>query len=318
MGIRKPKIVVIGGGTGLPVLLEGLKRYPIELTALVTVADDGGSSGEIRKKFNVPAPGDIRNVIIAMAESDPELGHLFQYRFQDVEELSGHSLGNLLLASLTEVKGSFFAAVKELSQIFNVKGKVYPMTDESISLVAEMSDGTIVNGESNIPLAKKKIKQIYLGPETPQPIPEVIEAIVEADYIIIAPGSLYTSIIPNLILPEINQACQQTDAHFIYVCNIMTQDGETTNYYASDHIHALHSHMNDNIISSIIVNNGKISQKTLRNYRRENAKVVQNDYDQLKAQGLTIIADDIVDDSTGTVRHNTGKVAKLIYQLIRS
>lgn len=316
MSKSKPKVVVIGGGTGLPVLLKGLKNYPMHLTALVTVADDGGSTGGIRKKFSIPAPGDIRNVIIALSEANPQLLDLFQYRFKTSNGLSGHSLGNLLLAALTEVKGSFFEGIKELSEVFQVKGKIYPMTNESISLQAEMEDGTIINGESKIPLANKKINRVFLGPKAPKPIPEVIDAIVQANYIIISPGSLYTSILPNLIMPQIKDAFLQTKAHTLYVCNIMTQAGETTKYTASDHVQAIHDHVGARIVHSILVNNGPIHKEIIKSYRREKAEPVYNDYSRLEKLGLNIIAENIVDESYGIVRHNTDKVAYAIDQLV--
>lgn len=316
MGYEKKKVVVIGGGTGLPVLLKGLKKYPIDLTALVTVADDGGSTGVLREKYNIPAPGDIRNVITALSEADEEMLKLFQHRFQTSNELSGHALGNIVLAVLTEVKDGFYEAIQELSKVLEVKGKIYPVTNESISLITEMEDGTIINGESNIPLAKKKIKRLFLGPEVVTPIPEVIDAIIEADFIVISPGSLYTSIMPNLIIPEINQAFKRSKAHFIYVCNIMTQDGETTDYRASDHVKAIHDHIGEKILDTIIVNNGKIDDKIKACYERENARQVENDLEQLKALGLKIIEEDIVDVSLGAIRHNTFKVSQIIFQLM--
>jgi len=316
MGDNKAKLVVIGGGTGLPVLLQGLKDYPIDLTALVTVADDGGSSGGIRKQFNIPAPGDIRNVITALSEADDQLLELFQHRFQTSNGLSGHSIGNLLLAVLAELMGSFSAGIQEITEVFQVKGKVYPMTNESISLMAEMEDGSIVQGESNIPLAKKKIKRIYLAPGEVVPVPEVIDAILEADYIVISPGSLYTSIIPNLIVPEINEAFKQSQAHFIYVCNMMTQEGETSNYKVSDHVRAINNHIGRNLIQSIIVNNGLIKEEIIKNYHKENAQVVENDKEELKKMKLHVIEEDIVSYLEGTVRHNTYKIADLIFQLM--
>lgn len=311
-----PKVVVIGGGTGLPVLLKGLKNYPIHLTALVTVADDGGSSGRIRKQFNIPAPGDVRNVITALSEADEELLQLLQHRFNTGNGLSGHSVGNILLAALTELKGSFSEGIKELSEVFRVKGKIYPMTNESISLIAEMEDGSIINGESNIPLAKKKINHIYLGPGKVVAIPEVIESIEEADFIVISPGSLYTSIMPNLIIPQINDAFKRSKAHFIYVCNIMTQEGETSNYKASDHIRAINKHVGKNLIRSIIVNNGPIKEEVIRNYDKENSTIVISDLEELAKLNLHVIEDDIVSYSKGMVRHNTYKIAEIIYQLM--
>lgn len=316
MGKSKKKVVVIGGGTGLPVLLEGLKTYPVHLTALVTVADDGGSSGDLRKLFNIPAPGDIRNVITALSEADQEFIELLQYRFRRSNDLLDHSIGNFLLAVLTEIKGSFSEGIRELSKVFQVKGDIYPMTDESISLIAEMEDGSFINGESNIPLARKKINRLRLGPGSVVPVAEVIEAIEDADFIIISPGSLYTSIMPNLIIPQINDAFRRTSAKFIYVCNIMTQEGETTDYKASDHVKAINEHVGQALIEKMIVNNGPVKREIMKKYDQENAKLVINDREELEKLEIKLIEEDIVSYYDGMVRHNTEKIAELIYQLM--
>lgn len=196
---RQPRVVVIGGGTGMPVLLRGLKSLPIHLTALVTVADDGGSTGRLRSEMEIPAPGDIRNVIAALSEAEPMLVELFQHRFAVGNGLSGHSMGNLLLAALTSITGDFYTGIKEISRVLNVKGEIYPISNESMSLHAKMEDGSIISGESNIPLSKKRIKRLFLSPQPVQPLPDAIHAIEKADLIVIAPGSLYTSILPNMI-----------------------------------------------------------------------------------------------------------------------
>lgn len=316
MGTRKPQITVIGGGTGMPVLLRGLKKLPIHLTALVTVADDGGSSGKIRDEFGIPAPGDIRNVIAALSDAEPVLLDLFQHRFTTNNGLSGHSMGNLLLTALTSIMGSFYDGIKEVSRVFNVKGEIYPISDERISLYAKMEDGTFVSGESNIPVAKKKIKQLYLRPDTIHPLPEAIQAIQEADLVVISPGSLYTSIMPNLIIPHIDQAMKQSKGDIVYVCNIMTQEGETTGFSASDHVKAINDHLGYSAIDSIIVHNKSIDQTVLKKYALENARPVVNDTDQLTRLGLNIIAEDIVDYSKSTVRHDTKKISRLIYEMI--
>lgn len=200
---QHPRVVVIGGGTGMPVLLRGLKNLPIHLTALVTVADDGGSTGRIRKDMAIPAPGDIRNVIAALSDAEPILLNLFQHRFQTGNGLSGHSMGNLLLAAMTSVTGDFYTGIKEISRVLNVKGDIYPISNENLTLHARMEDGTIVSGESNIPLANRKIERIFLTPENIKPMPHAVEAIQKADLIVISPGSLYTSIMPNLVIPGI-------------------------------------------------------------------------------------------------------------------
>src|SRR5699024_1020216 len=210
MSKENPRIVVIGGGTGMPVLLRGLKNLPVDLTALVTVADDGGSTGRLRHEMAIPAPGDIRNVIAALSDAEPMLLDLFQHRFTVGNGLSGHSLGNLLLAAMTSITGDFYTGIKEISRVLNVKGKIYPISNENMSLHAVMEDGQIVSGESKIPLVNKKIKRVYLRPEPVHPLPNAVRSIEEADLVVIAPGSLYTSILPSLIIPHIDEAIRQT------------------------------------------------------------------------------------------------------------
>ncbi|WP_047984103.1 gluconeogenesis factor YvcK family protein [Ornithinibacillus californiensis] len=311
-----PRIVVIGGGTGMPVLLRGLKNLPIKLTALVTVADDGGSTGRIRNDMAIPAPGDIRNVIAAMSEVEPMLIQLFQHRFSDGNDLSGHSMGNLLLAAMTSITGDFYTGIKEISRVLSVKGKIYPISNENISLCAEMLDGTVVEGESNIPLAGKQIKRVFLNPEDVTPLPNAIKAIETADLIVISPGSLFTSIMPNLIIPQIDEALKSASAKVVYVCNVMTQDGETTDFSASDHVQAIINHVGNDVINAVVVNNQSIDPKIRDVYAGENAKPVNYDIDKLLDMGLEIIEGDIIDYSRGTIRHDTGKIAKLLFSLI--
>lgn len=311
-----PRIVVIGGGTGMPVLLRGLKNKPIDLTALVTVADDGGSTGRLRQEIDMPAPGDIRNVIAAMSDVEPILIDLFQYRFSIDNGLSGHSLGNLLLAAMASVTGDFYTGVKELSRVFGVKGKIYPISNENLQLHAQMTDGTIVSGESNIPLARKKIKRIFLTPEHVQPFPYAVEAIKEADLVVISPGSLYTSILPNLIIPGIDKALQKTSAKVVYVCNVMTQLGETTNYTAADHAQAINEHIGDNCIDAIIVHNETISKEVRDRYALEQAAPVLLDRNRLIDMGIEVIEGDIITHQYETVRHDTEKISTLLHSLV--
>src|SRR5690625_4201230 len=225
MANKKRNVVVIGGGTGMPVLLRGLKNLPINLSALVNVSDDGGSTGRIRSEIKIPAPGDIRNVIAALSDVEPMLLKLFQHRFTEGNGLSGHSLGNLLLVALTSITGDFYTGIQEICRVLNVKGQIYPISNENISLHAKMSDGTIVTGESNIPKHPLPIKYVYLSPQPVRPLPHAIEALKEADLIVISPGSLYTSILPNLIIPQIANVLKQTTAKVVNVCNVMTQAG---------------------------------------------------------------------------------------------
>lgn len=313
---RKQNVVVIGGGTGMPVLLRGLKEYPIDLSAIVTVADDGGSSGRLRTELSMPAPGDIRNVIAALSEVEPMLLKLFQHRFVNGNGLSGHSMGNLLLAAMTSVTGDFYNGIKEISRVLNVKGNIYPIANQNMFLHAEMEDGEIIAGESNIPLSGKVIKRVFLKPEIVLPLPEAIAAIKEAGLVVIAPGSLYTSTMPNLIVPEIGDALRDAKGKVVYVCNVMTQEGETTGYTAADHVKAITQHVGEGCIHSVLVHNKTIDETLQKKYAKENAEPVIYDTDRLIDMGLEIIEADIIDYSKKILRHDTGKVAKILSTLV--
>ncbi|SDK04950.1 gluconeogenesis factor YvcK family protein [Sediminibacillus albus] len=313
---KQPHVVVVGGGTGMPVLLRGLKNYPIDLSAIVTVADDGGSSGRLRSEMAIPAPGDIRNVIAALSDAEPMLLDLFQHRFANGNGLSGHAMGNLLLAAMTSLTGDFYNGIKEISRVLNVKGRIYPIANQNMFLHAEMEDGEIVSGESNIPLANKKIKRVFLSPEPVLPLPEAVEAIKAADLVIVAPGSLYTSTLPNMIVPQIGDALRNTKGKVTYVCNVMTQEGETSNYTAADHVQAITEHIGEGAIHSIIVHNKPIEGDVRELYAEENAAPVIYDTDRLTDMGLEIIEGDIIDHSKKMLRHDTAKVAELLYSLI--
>jgi uncharacterized cofD-like protein len=312
----EPKIVVIGGGTGMPVLLRGLKDLPIQLTALVTVADDGGSTGRLRNEMDIPAPGDIRNVIAAMSDAEPMLVELFQHRFATGNGLSGHSMGNLLLAALTSITGDFYTGIKEISRVLNVKGKIYPISNENMYLHAKMMDGSIVSGESNIPLSNKQIKRVFLSPQPIMPFPGAIQAIKEADLIVISPGSLYTSILPNIIIPGIDDALKQAHGKIIYVCNVMTQAGETTAYSAADHVQAINDHIGQDCVDAIVVHNEPIKGQVREIYAEENAEPVIYDTERLIDMGLQIIEGDIINHDRTTLRHDTKKIAKLLYSIL--
>lgn len=312
---RKPKVVVLGGGTGMPILLEGLKSMPLELSTIVTVADDGGSTGKIREEMEIPAPGDIRNVIATLAQVDSELKQLFQYRFSGDNALSGHSLGNLVLVAMNSLTDDFYHAVKTVSELFRVEGNIYPISNGSIVLHAELDDGTIVSGESNIPVKNKKIERVFLTPEKIEPIPEVVEAIMNADVIVISPGSLYTSILANLIVSGVQKALQKTTAKVVYVCNIMTQDGETNQYSAMDHVQAIFSHIGEDLIDTIIVHNQPLPDAMLSRYESEDSIPVVYERDRLLQYGLEIIEADILDDSHSMIRHNTAVLAEILNDL---
>ncbi|WP_085991376.1 gluconeogenesis factor YvcK family protein [Oceanobacillus senegalensis] len=314
---KQPKVVVIGGGTGMPVLLRGLKNLPIDLTALVTVADDGGSTGRIRNEMSIPAPGDIRNVIAALSDAEPMLLELFQHRFSVGNGLSGHSLGNLLLAAMTSITGDFYDGIKEISRVLNVKGSIYPISNQNMSLHAKYKDGTYVSGESNIPRANKQIERVFLKPQPIQPLPNAVRAIENADLVIISPGSLFTSIMPNLIIPEIDIALRETQGKVVYICNVMTQAGETTGFTASDHVLAIQNHIGNGCVDAVVVHNEPIEKSIQAIYAEENAEPVVYDIEKLVDMGLEIIEGDIINHSSATVRHDKDKIAKLMYSIIK-
>ncbi|MGX9135822.1 gluconeogenesis factor YvcK family protein [Rummeliibacillus sp. JY-2-4R] len=312
---RKPmRIVIIGGGTGLSTLLRGLKKYNIDLTAIVTVADDGGSSGRLRDDFAIPPPGDIRNVIAALSEVEPLVEEMFQYRFQGKEELGGHSLGNLMLTALTEITGDFSHAIREMSRVLNVHGKVLPAANQRLTLLAELEDGRIVQGESKIPTYNSRIKRVFLSPPDVLALQDAVNAIENADIIIIGPGSLYTSILPNLLVEGIQKAILEASGHKIYICNLMTQAGETSNYSAADHVQALYDHVGTNFIQTILINDEEVPQAIKDAYIKQSAEPVKFDIERLEEMGLEVIKKDIANICNGVVRHETNHVAKWIVE----
>ncbi|PNZ71131.1 YvcK family protein [Staphylococcus croceilyticus] len=314
--MKQLKVVLIGGGTGLSVLARGLREYPIDITAIVTVADDGGSTGKIRNEMDIPAPGDIRNVIAALSDAEPILEELFQYRFEE-HQIEGHSLGNLLLAALTNIKNDFGHAVKELSKILNIKGKVIPSTNTNVMLNAVLEDGEIVKGESKIPQKNKKIERVYLEPPNVEPMEEAIEALDEADLIVLGPGSLYTSVISNLCVKGMSDAILSSKAPKLYIANIMTQPGETNNYDVLDHINAIHDHAGKQFIDYVICSDEKYDEQILQHYKNRNAQPVVMNEDDLTKNNIKIITSsnlvEVYDQHL--VRHNTKVLAKLIYDL---
>ncbi|WP_251550113.1 gluconeogenesis factor YvcK family protein [Neobacillus muris] len=312
----QPRIVVIGGGTGLPVLLRGLKQYPVDITAIVTVADDGGSSGRIREDLHIPPPGDVRNVLAALSDVEPLVEEMFQHRFNTSNELSGHSLGNLILAAMTSITGDFVHAIQEMSKVLNVRGKVLPAANQNVVLHAEMEDGTVISGESKIPYSGKKISRVFLTPQNIRPLPETIQAIRQADMIVIGPGSLYTSIMPNLLVPRLGLEVCRSHAKKVYICNLMTQAGETLGYTASDHVKALYDHMSCAFIHTILVNNEEIPEDVQLRYNEELAYPVQYDLPQLSELGIEVVHADIADLEDGALRHDPKKVAEILYNLL--
>ncbi|MBU8906707.1 gluconeogenesis factor YvcK family protein [Desertibacillus haloalkaliphilus] len=310
------KIVVIGGGTGLSVLLRGLKTFSVDITAIVTVADDGGSSGRLRKELNIPPPGDVRNVLVALSEVEPLVEQLFQHRFENGNGLSGHSLGNLLLAGMTSITGDFAKGITELSRVLNVRGKVLPAANTSISLHAEMTDGTLVAGESQIPLVGKQIKRVFLTPEQITPLEDSLQAIREADLIVIGPGSLYTSVIPNLLVPQISETIKQAKAKKVYICNAMTQSGETDGYKASDHVQSIVNHVGQGLLDVVLVNNHHIPSAIIERYAQEDAEPVINDEETIRSLGLKVIKDYFVHYEGYLLRHDAKKVSSSLLSLL--
>jgi len=314
---RGPKIVALGGGTGLSTLLRGIKTYSANITAVVTVADDGGSSGRLRREIGVLPPGDIRNCLAALADEETLLAELFQYRFQGGTGLSGHSFGNLFLAAMADITGDLEQAVVASSQVLAVRGEVLPATLTDVTLWAELADGRRIQGESSIAEARGKIVQVGCVPETPPPLPRVIEAIAKAEVIVIGPGSLYTSVIPNLLVPDIVEAIAHSSALRIYVCNIMTEPGETDGYTVSDHILAIDRACGDRpIFDAVVVQKSKPSARSLIRYAQKQSHPVDLDLDVVERLGRQVILANIMseDRESGMVRHDSLKLARTLAQ----
>lgn len=313
---RGPHIVAIGGGTGLSVLLSGLKNYSSNISAVVTVADNGGSSGRLRQQFDVLPPGDIRNCLVALADAPALMRDLFQFRFDKNSEFSGHSFGNLFLTVMTRLTGDFEKAIKETSKVLALRGQVIPSSLGDVTLVAHYHDGSTVVGEDQIPKARKPISKVSLTPELPLATPDALKAIKEAQIIVLGPGSLYTSIIPNLLIKEIAQAIEESEAIKVYVCNVMTQPGETDGYKVSDHIKALVKHSHARILDYCLVNNGEVPQEVLGRYSKDNSTFVINDRKKVEGLGYRLVEEDFSMISDGVIRHDAEKLAKIILSFI--
>lgn len=315
---RGPRIVAIGGGTGLSMLLSGIKNITNNITAVVTVGDDGGSSGRLRESMGILPPGDIRHCITALADDEDLITKLFKYRFDNGEGLEGHSFGNLFLTALCDITGNMVSAVKASANVISIRGRVLPSTLDDMKLVAEMENGRIVHGESNIPEARGKIKRLYTEPENCKALPEVLQAIHSAELIILGPGSLYTSVIPNLLIKEISEAVSKSSAKKIYVCNIMTQPGETDGYTVSDHLKALIRHAGvEHLLDAVLVNNN-IPKDWSGKYKEKGQYPVKTDTPEIKKLGISICAKNLVDiNKDGFIRHNSSKVARAVYYWFR-
>ncbi|GAW93185.1 gluconeogenesis factor YvcK family protein [Calderihabitans maritimus] len=312
---KGPRIVAIGGGTGLSVLLRGLKNYTSNLTAIVTVSDDGGSSGRLRGELGILPPGDTRNCLVALADTESLMEKLINYRFDQGKGLAGHSLGNLLLAALTDITGGFDKAVKEIGKVLALRGRVLPSTLDNVVLCAELEDGTIVEGETRISSSRGRIRKVFLKPPDVAPLKEAIEAIEQADAVVLGPGSLYTSVLPNLLVRGLREALERTKAPIFYVCNVMTQPGETTGYTAYDHLKALVDHCGPGLVDYVVVNVAPIPRKLLARYREQGAYPVRVNRAALARQGVKVMEERLIDKSN-LIRHDPDKLARCIIRQV--
>lgn len=307
---RGPRIVAVGGGTGLPSVLSSLKHYTSNLSAVVTVADDGGSSGRLRKDFGTPPPGDIRNCIVALADQETLLNELFQYRFKSHGDLKGHSFGNLFITVMREITGDFGRAVEESSKVLSTRGTVLPVTFDPMTLQAKLKNGKVITGESSIPLGKSAIDRVMLRKKV-RPNKDVLRAILDADAVVLGPGSLFTSVIPNLLIPEVAETIALSRAIKIYVCNIMTQPGETDHYKVSDHVKALLRHTGPNFIHYVIANKEKVPPSLLKRYLAFQQEPVEVDDDEVEATGVKLVKANLL-YREDYVRHSPEKLGRAI------
>ena len=305
-------VVVIGGGTGLSTLLRGLKMFPMNITAIVTVADDGSSSGRLRREFDTPAVGDLRNVLVSLSEVEPLVEDLLQYRFNTYSDLDKHALGNLMLTAMYNITGSLTESLESLSKIFNIKGKVLPITEDKAVLVAHTTDGKIIEGESKITKAGKHIKKIEYKDKV-KVTPQVLEAVKNADLIIVGIGSLYTSIIPNLLPREMKRALMQAKAKKMYICNIMSEHGETDDFNVSDCVKQINKYVGKNFIDVVLANKKVVPDEILELYKSENAKQIMLDKDKVKKMGVELISADLLSIRNNQARHDYLKTALEVF-----
>jgi len=305
-------VVVIGGGTGLSILLKGLKLFPMNITAIVTVADDGASTGRLREEFDVPAVGDLRNVLVSLSEAEPLVGELLQYRFDTYSDLDKHAMGNLLLVALYNITGSLTASLESLSKILNIKGRVLPFTEDKAVLMAVTKDGEVIEGESNITKAGKHIDYIKYKNEV-KVTDAVLKAVSDADLIIVGIGSLYTSIIPNLLSPEMKQALCNSKAKKMYICNIMSEHGETDDFKVSDCIKQINEYVGPNFIDVVLANNKIVPDYILDLYKEETSTQILIDKENIKKMGVKLITDDLLSTENDQARHDYVKTALSVF-----
>lgn len=309
----KKKIVALGGGTGMSSLLRGLKDFPADITAVITVSDNGSSTGKLRQEFSIPAIGDIRKVLTNLSSLPDEVKEIMEYRFHTYSDLNGHPIGNLILTALLNKTGNLKKSIEYLSTLLDVKQKVLPLSEDSLTLMGETTDGTIIEGEANVTEAGKKIKRVFYKQE-PNVLPEVIDAIKEADLVIISMGSLYTSIMPHLICKEVVQAVRHTKGKVMYLCNAMTQPGETDTFTVSDHLEALEKYLGKHTIDVVVASNTKINPNVLHKYQTTEEKdPVVIDYEQIDDMGIELIEGDLLTTEDGTIRHDSMKLSSLIF-----
>ncbi|HEX9456852.1 MAG TPA: gluconeogenesis factor YvcK family protein [Candidatus Acidoferrum sp.] len=330
------RIVALGGGTGLSTLLRGLKehvsrrgdrwgrrrgemKHPksarriADLAAIVTVTDDGGSSGRLRREYRILPPGDIRNCMVALSADEALLGRLFQYRFHAGRGLRGHSFGNLFLTALTHITGDFNEAVRLSGEVLAIRGRIFPSTIDNVNLEAVLENGGRVLGETRISQSKSRIQRVSLVPRRVRPLPETLEAIARADLILLGPGSLYTSVLPNLLIPQITEAIAKSHATRVYIANLMTQPGETPGYSLAEHVRAIHQHTRRHLIDWVIVNRKPVSPGVARRYRAEGAEPVACDLKELQKLGVRVVSDDLLEEH-GFIRHNSRRLARLLLE----
>ena len=305
-------VVVIGGGTGLSTLLKGLKLFPMNITAIVTVADDGSSTGRLREEFNTPAVGDLRNVLVALSEVEPMVEELLQYRFDTYSDLNKHAMGNLLLTAMYNITGSLTESMESLSKILNIKGRVLPFTEDKAILMAHTTSGEVIEGESKITKAGKHIKSVNYKNRV-KTTPQVLKAVSEADLIIIGIGSLYTSIIPNLLTKEMKKALKESKAKKMYICNIMSEHGETDGFNVSDCVKQINKYVDKDFIQVVLANNKKVPDNILKLYEEEQSAQIMIDKENINELGVKLITADLLNINNNQVRHDSIKTALEVF-----
>lgn len=311
------KVVILGGGTGISYLLKGLKNFPIDITAVITVSDNGRSTGKLRQEFNTPAVGDIRKVITSLSEIDEPIKQMMSYRFNTSSDLDGHAVGNLILTAMLDITGSLKDSIASLSKLLDVRHTVLPISeDSSLTLMGKDKDGNIIEGEEQITKAHRQFEKIYYKTE-PKVLPEVLTALETADLILFSMGSLYTSILPNIICKEVRAVLNKTKAPIVYLCNAVTQPGETDEFTVSDHIKLINKYLDNKKIDAVIASNTKIDNEIAKKYETEEQKdPVLIDYENLNDLGVELIEDDLITIEDNTLRHNSLKLSSLIFSYL--